>query len=59
MDKEMKIIPPEGYEVDKENSTFECIKFKPIKSQLPKTWRAFCDTHPLKEGEAEIARPVL
>lgn len=24
----MKIIPPEGYEIDKENSTFECIKFK-------------------------------
>lgn len=29
--KELKIIPPEGYEIDKENSTFECIKFKPIK----------------------------
>ena len=29
--KEMKIVPPEGYEIDKENSTFECIKFKPIK----------------------------
>ena len=28
--KEMKIIPPEGYEIDTENSTFECIKFKPI-----------------------------
>lgn len=28
-DKEVKIIPPEGYEIDKENSTFECIKFKP------------------------------
>lgn len=29
--KELKIIPPEGYEIDKENSTFECIKFKPVK----------------------------
>lgn len=29
-DKKIKIIPPEGYEIDKENSTFECIKFKPI-----------------------------
>lgn len=29
--KEMKIVPPAGYEIDKENSTFECIKFKPIK----------------------------
>lgn len=28
--KSMKIIPPKGYEVDKENSTFEEIKFKPI-----------------------------
>lgn len=28
--KEFKIIPPEGYEIDKENSTLDCIKFKPI-----------------------------
>jgi len=28
--KEIKITPPEGYEVDKENSTFEKIVFKPI-----------------------------
>ena len=28
--KELKIQAPEGYEIDKENSTFECIKFKPI-----------------------------
>ena len=33
--KELKIIPPERYEIDKENSTFECIKFKPI----VKRWR--------------------
>lgn len=33
--KELKIIPPEGFEVDKENSTFDCIKFKPI----VKRWR--------------------
>ena len=26
--KEMKIIAPEGYEIDKERSTLECIKFK-------------------------------
>lgn len=30
MEKEIKITPPEGYEIDKENSTFDCIKFKPI-----------------------------
>lgn len=35
MEKEIKIIPPEGYEIDKENSTLECIKFKP----LIKRWR--------------------
>ena len=28
--KEIKINVPEGYEIDKENSTFECIKFKKI-----------------------------
>lgn len=27
--KEIKIDIPKGYEIDKENSTFECIKFKP------------------------------
>lgn len=32
--KEMKIVPPEGYDIDKENSTFECVKFKPIKKDL-------------------------
>lgn len=33
--KELKINVPKGYEIDKENSTFECIKFKPI----AKRWR--------------------
>ena len=28
--KELKISVPAGYEIDKENSTFECVKFKPI-----------------------------
>lgn len=32
--KEVKIKVPEGYEIDKENSTFDCIKFKPIKKVL-------------------------
>lgn len=31
MGKEIKITPPEGFEIDIESSTFECIKFKPIK----------------------------
>lgn len=32
--KELKIQAPEGYEIDKENSTFECVKFKPIKKNI-------------------------
>lgn len=36
MEKEINIVAPEGYEIDKENSTFECIKFKPIEK---KRWR--------------------
>lgn len=32
--KEIKIKVPEGYEIDEENSTFEYIKFKPIKKEL-------------------------
>lgn len=28
--KEVKIQIPEGYEIDKENSTFECVKFRRI-----------------------------
>ena len=35
MTKEIKITPPEGFEIDRENSTFECIKFKPV----VKRWR--------------------
>lgn len=36
MEKELKINVPEGYEIDKENSTFECIRFK--KKEV-KSWR--------------------
>ena len=32
--KEFKIQAPEGYEIDRENSTLECIKFKPIKKDI-------------------------
>lgn len=35
--KEIKINIPEGYEIDKENSTFECIKFK--KKIKVNTWK--------------------
>lgn len=32
--KELQIIPPEGYEIDKENSTFERIIFKKVEEKL-------------------------
>lgn len=38
--KELKIQTLEGYEIDKENSTFERIKFKPIKKDI--TYRDVC-----------------
>lgn len=37
--KELKIQAPEGFEIDKENSTFECIKFRPVKI----TYKEVCD----------------
>lgn len=36
--KELKIQVPEGYEIDKENSTFEKIVFKKVEKELPKSW---------------------
>lgn len=32
--KEINIQIPKGYEIDRENSTFECIKFKPVERDL-------------------------
>lgn len=42
--KEIKINIPEGYEIDKENSTFEVIKFKKI--EIKKYW----ENLPIIEG---------
>ena len=39
--KELKIEVPEGYEIDKEKSTFEKIIFKKI-PENPKTWEEYC-----------------
>lgn len=39
--KELKIQVPEGYKIDKENSTFECIKFKSIKKDV--TYEDICN----------------
>lgn len=36
--KEIQITIPKGYELDEENSTFTCIKFKKIKPKLPQSW---------------------
>jgi len=36
--KHLKISIPEGYEIDKAQSTFENIVFKPTVKSLPKTW---------------------
>lgn len=38
--KEVKIQVLDGYEIDKENSTFECIKFKPVKRHI--TYNDIC-----------------
>ena len=39
--KELKVQVPEGYEIDKENSTFEHIRFKPIKKDI--TYKDVCN----------------
>ncbi len=39
--KELKIQAPEGYEIDREKSTFDCIKFKSIKKDI--TYRDVCN----------------
>lgn len=38
--KELRVQAPKGYEIDTENSTFECIKFKPIKKDI--TYKDVC-----------------
>lgn len=41
--KEIKIDIPGGYEIDRENSTFECIKFK--EKRDINTWEDLCNYH--------------
>ena len=36
--RNLKIQVPEGYEIDKKNSTFEEIVFKKVEKGLPKSW---------------------
>lgn len=40
--KELKVQVPEGYEIDIENSTFKCIRFKPIKKDI--TYEDVCNS---------------
>ena len=41
MEKELKIEVPQGYEIDRQKSTFEKIIFKKI-PENPKTWEEYC-----------------
>ncbi len=43
--KTLKIEIPQGYEIDKEKSTFESIVFKEIKKRLPKNWEELDRVH--------------
>lgn len=45
MEKELNIIPPIGYEIDKQKSTFEKIVFKKVNplSELPESWEEYCE----------------
>ena len=62
--KEMKIQVPEGYEIDREKSTFEKIVFKKIENELPKSWEeigeikgwyvdSFSDIMPCDKGDTD------
>ena len=41
--KELKIQIPEGYEIDKENSTFEKIVFKKKENAKPRSWEEYLE----------------
>lgn len=41
MERELKIVAPDGYEIDKEQSTFERIVFKEKEDKLPESWLEF------------------
>lgn len=46
MEKELKIVAPEGYEIDREKSTLGRIVFKKKEAKLPESWEEFCDITP-------------
>ena len=41
--KELKIQIPEGYEIDRERSTFEKIVFKKKENAKPRSWEEYCN----------------
>lgn len=49
--KEIKINVPDGYEIDKEKSSFEHIVFKKKENKLPETWEEFCENNKYVENE--------
>lgn len=49
MEKELKIEVPQGYEIDRQKSTFEKIIFKKI-SNKPQTWEEYCKLNHLKNS---------
>ena len=49
MKKELKIEVPQGYEIDRQKSTFEKIIFKKI-PETPKTWEEYCRLNCLKDS---------
>lgn len=51
--KELQICSPEGYEVDKEKSTFEKIVFKK-KNDWPMSWEEFCKEKSVIDNEYYI-----
>ena len=42
MEKELKIEVPQGYEINRQKSTFEKIVFKKIEHCKPTTWEEYC-----------------
>jgi hypothetical protein len=54
--KHLKISIPDGYEIDKAQSTFENIVFKPTVVALPKTWKELdkIDGYFVHSGTADI-----
>lgn len=54
MEKELKIEIPQGYEIDRQKSTFEEIVFKKVNplSDLPKTWEEYFEYE--KQGSKQF-----